>query len=68
LRSRPLEQKAAVAQALARHVLPLLARGAVQPVIDRVLPMKEVREAHRALEANRNFGKIVLTWGRRPPP
>lgn len=30
------------------------------PVIDRVMPLKEVREAHRLLEDGKQFGKIVL--------
>jgi NADPH2:quinone reductase len=62
LRSRPLEQKIAATRAFARHVLPLLASGHVVPIIDRVLPMSEVAEAHRLAEANANFGKIVLRW------
>ncbi len=62
LRSRPLEEKAAVTQAFARHVLPLLADGRVVPVIDRVFAMDEIRDAHRRMESNETFGKIVLRW------
>ena len=62
LRSRPLEEKAAVTQAFARHVLPLLADGRVVPVIDRVFAMDEIRDAHRRMESNESFGKIVLRW------
>ena len=62
LRSRPLEEKAAVTQAFARHVLPLLADGRVVPVIDRVFAMDDIRDAHRRMEANESFGKIVLRW------
>jgi NADPH:quinone reductase-like Zn-dependent oxidoreductase len=29
-------------------------------VVDRVLPLWDAREAHRALEAREAFGKIVL--------
>ncbi|MBX6377832.1 MAG: NAD(P)H-quinone oxidoreductase [Clostridia bacterium] len=60
LRARPLEQKMALTQRFAREVLPLLADGRLRPVIDRVFPLEEVAEAHRHMEANRNFGKIVL--------
>lgn len=60
LRSRPLEEKLAVTQAFARHVVPLLVRGAVRPVIDRVLPLAEAASAHALLASNTTFGKIVL--------
>jgi len=32
----------------------------LRPVVDRVLPLWEAREAHRALEAREVFGKVVL--------
>ncbi|HTE49579.1 MAG TPA: NAD(P)H-quinone oxidoreductase [Kofleriaceae bacterium] len=62
LRSRPLEEKASLTQALALQVVPLLADGRLVPVIDKVMPMQDVREAHRRMESNQNFGKIVLRW------
>src|SRR5690606_27859417 len=34
LRARPLEQKATLAQAFVRHVVPLFESGAVKPVVD----------------------------------
>ncbi len=60
LRSRPLEEKLAVTRAFARQVIPLLARGAVRPVVDRVFELHAAAEAHRYMERNANFGKIVL--------
>jgi len=36
-------------------------RGKLKPIIDRVLPLSEVREAHRIVEEGKHFGKIVLT-------
>lgn len=60
LRARPLEEKIAATQAFARHVNPLLAGGAVRPVIDRVFEMRDIAAAHRHMEANASFGKIVL--------
>lgn len=62
LRSRPLEQKAALAQRFTREVLPAFAAGRLRPVIDSVLPMERVREAHTRMEGNATFGKIVLSW------
>lgn len=63
LRGRPVEEKAALAAAFEREVLPQFARGAVRAVIDRVLPLHAAADAHRVLEANANFGKVVLTLG-----
>jgi NADPH:quinone reductase-like Zn-dependent oxidoreductase len=62
LRSRPLEEKAALARAFAREVLPSIESGAIVPVIDCVMPMADIAAAHRRMESNDNFGKIVLSW------
>jgi len=65
LRARPLEEKMALARAVERHVLPLFARGVYRPVVDRVLPMERVSDAFELLAADRNVGKIVLSWSDR---
>ena len=59
LRPLPLERKAAVADELWRRVWPLLGRS-INPVIDSILPLEAVREAHERMEAGRNIGKILL--------
>ena len=46
----------------AAEVLPLFEDGRLAPVIDTVLPMSRITEAHERLEAGAAFGKIVLTW------
>ena len=61
LRARPVEEKIALNQQFVRNVLPLLADGRIRPVVDSVYPLEEVAEAHRYMESNANFGKIVLT-------
>ncbi len=38
----------------------LLEEGKLQPVLDRVLPLTEARQAHRLLEERQQFGKVVL--------
>ncbi|MEU0489185.1 NAD(P)H-quinone oxidoreductase [Nocardiopsis sp. NPDC006139] len=63
LRSRSAEQKAAIVAGVQEHVWPLVANGAVEPVIERTLPMSEAAEAHRLLEAGGHFGKILLVNG-----
>jgi NADPH2:quinone reductase len=60
LRSRSTEEKAHATRLFSAHVLPLLAREAVRPVIDKVYSMDEVRAAHERMESNESFGKIVL--------
>jgi NADPH:quinone reductase-like Zn-dependent oxidoreductase len=40
--------------------VPLLARGVVRPVIDRVFPLAEIARAHAHLESNVTFGKVVV--------
>jgi len=42
------------------EVMRLVFSGRLQPVVDRVLPLSEGREAQRILEAGEQFGKIVL--------
>jgi NADPH:quinone reductase len=61
LRARSLEEKVAATAAFAHDVVPLLARGKIKPVIDSVFPLAQVAEAHRRLESNATFGKVVLT-------
>lgn len=60
LRARPLDEKVAVARRFASDVVPLLADGTVRPVVDSVLPLEEAARAHTLVQANRNFGKVVL--------
>jgi putative PIG3 family NAD(P)H quinone oxidoreductase len=61
LRGRPLEQRRAFNRRFAERWLPLLAGGRLRPVIDSIHPWEQVARAHEILEANRNFGKILLS-------
>ena len=61
LRARPVEQKDGIVQAVRDDVWPLVAAGAVRPVIDRTVPFAEAPAAHRAMEASEHVGKILLT-------
>jgi putative PIG3 family NAD(P)H quinone oxidoreductase len=62
LRSRPLEEKATLTQHFIREALPLFETGKLKPVIDVVLPMDQIAQAHTRMEASENVGKIVLRW------
>ena len=66
LRGRSIEEKLIVTAQFKRHVLPHLVSGSMKPVVDRTFPLEEVAEAHRYMETNANFGKIVLTIDRAP--
>jgi NADPH:quinone reductase-like Zn-dependent oxidoreductase len=43
-----------------RDVIPLFETGKVKPVIDKVMKLSEVAEAHKYVESNANIGKVVL--------
>ena len=60
LRTRTRDEKIIAAGLFTRDVFPFLAADEVRPVIDRVLPLSEAAEAHRLLEANETFGKVIL--------
>jgi NADPH:quinone reductase-like Zn-dependent oxidoreductase len=63
LRARPLEEKILATRAFAAQVVPLIERGAVRPVVDRVFPLEQIADAHRYLESNATFGKVVVDIG-----
>jgi NADPH:quinone reductase-like Zn-dependent oxidoreductase len=60
LRPMPLPQKTALVADFANFGLDRLARGELRPVLDTVFPLSQAAAAHRHMEANANFGKIVL--------
>jgi NADPH2:quinone reductase len=62
LRSRPLEEKIALARDVSEHLIPLFDAGKLKPVVDRVLPFEKIRAAHELMHSNETFGKIVLRW------
>lgn len=66
LRSRALDEKIALAKTFARELLPLFARGDLLPTIDSVYPLERLAEAHARMEADANFGKIVIAIGASP--
>jgi NADPH:quinone reductase len=72
LRARPPEEKALLARAFETRVIPRFetrvaqeleaGAGRLRPVVDTILPWREGAEAHRRLEANATFGKVLLRW------
>jgi putative PIG3 family NAD(P)H quinone oxidoreductase len=68
LRWRSVAEKATIVAAVREHVWPLLESGDVRPVVDRVMSIVEVAEAHRVVEAGEHVGKVVLTMPPRDVP
>jgi NADPH:quinone reductase-like Zn-dependent oxidoreductase len=44
-----------------RFIVDALASGKLKPIIAKTFPLEEIVEAHRYLESNQQFGKIVVT-------
>ncbi len=63
LRGRPIEEKSAITSAFEARFGPMLEKGSIRPVIDRILPLEEAPAAHRAVKASEHFGKVVLRVG-----
>jgi NADPH2:quinone reductase len=62
LRPRSLAFKTAIAKALKEKVWPLVASGAIKPVIHSTFAAADAAKAHTLMESNQHVGKIVLTW------
>lgn len=62
LRTRPVEEKIALAREFSDSVLPLFASERVCPIVDSTYSFADIHRAHAQMEANDSFGKIVLEW------
>lgn len=60
LRGRTARDKAAIVAEVREHVWPLLESGTIRPVVDRIVPLAEAADAHRAMEDSGAVGKILL--------
>jgi NADPH2:quinone reductase len=60
LRSRTVEQKAAIIAALKEKVWPLWAAGKLRVFTYKQFPLVEAAGAHRLMESSRHIGKILL--------
>jgi NADPH2:quinone reductase len=61
LRARPVAVKAAIANALAAKVWPLVEAGRIRPVVHATFPLAQAAQAHALMESGAHVGKIVLT-------
>ncbi len=60
MRPQSIDEKIAITQRFMERWLPELKRGTLQPIIDTVFSLAQAQQAHEYMEANRNFGKIIL--------
>ncbi len=61
LRPRDVQFKRAIKARLLEVVWPLLARGAIKPIVDKIFPLIGATDAHAYMESGTHCGKIVLT-------
>jgi NADPH:quinone reductase-like Zn-dependent oxidoreductase len=62
LRARPLEEKAAAVQAFAKEVVPMLADGRLEPMIDSVYDVDDIRAALDRLAQRGKRGKVLVRF------
>lgn len=60
LRAQSDAYKASLTERFWQECEPRFRAGTMRPIIDRVFSIEEAADAHRYMEQNKNFGKIVL--------
>jgi NADPH2:quinone reductase len=60
IRSRPVAEKGEIVAEFTRRALPRFADRTIVPIIEKVFPLERAADAHRMMEADKHFGKIVL--------
>jgi NADPH2:quinone reductase len=60
LRSRPVRDKGEIVAEFTRTALPKFADRTIVPIIEKVFSLDQVVDAHRMMEEDKHFGKIVL--------
>jgi len=60
LRSRPVSEKGEIIAEFTKTALPKFADRTIVPIIEKIFPIDTVVDAHRMMEEDKHFGKIVL--------
>lgn len=60
LRSRPVSEKGEIVAEFVRRAMPKFADRTIVPIIEKAFPLDQVADAHRMMEEDKHFGKIVL--------
>lgn len=63
LRSRPVSEKGEIVAEFTRRALPKFADRTIVPIIEKVFSIDQIVDAHRMMEEDKHFGKIVLKIG-----
>ena len=66
LRTRPPEEKAALVQAFGHRIVPLLADGALVPLIDRVFRLEQAADALDHVRRPGKLGKVLVAMDGAP--
>jgi NADPH:quinone reductase-like Zn-dependent oxidoreductase len=61
LRGRSIPEKAAATAAFDRDLAASFKDGTLQAAVDTVFQLDAIADAHRRMESNDSFGKIVIT-------
>ncbi|RLV57346.1 NAD(P)H-quinone oxidoreductase [Aeromicrobium phragmitis] len=61
LRARPAGEKTTIVQQMTGQVWPLIADGAVRPIVHATMPLEQVARAHEVMEESSHRGKLILT-------
>lgn len=62
MRSRSLEEKIALTKRFESELLPFIADKELQANLDCTMPFDQIVQAHKMMEADANFGKIVMVF------
>jgi putative PIG3 family NAD(P)H quinone oxidoreductase len=67
MRTRGLDERAPLVREFTERMLPLFDQriehsAPLRPVLERTYPMTQLAEAHRVMESNETFGKVVVSW------
>jgi NADPH:quinone reductase-like Zn-dependent oxidoreductase len=67
MRTRELDERIPLIREFSERMLPLFEPrfgqpAVLRPVLERTYPMTQLADAHRVLEGNTTFGKVVVTW------
>ena len=60
LRAQPIPKKTEIMNNLKENIWSSLESGDIKPIIDTVIPIEEVDKAHKLMESNQTFGKVIL--------